>query len=398
MSATKKSGTNLLALTTAALCLPGYAGDAAAWADPESTAAYRFSYYSEAGLPAAATNGRDGSRYQIQTHQFHLLRPWGEEYDWSADVMVEAMSGASPWFIVPGANRQPIQVMSGATIDEQRVALDFKGRRYREDGRDALRLSVSKEEDYFSLSTGAETEQEFDDGARTLTAGLGFSHDELSPTDGGSSRYPDRIADASKNSWSAYAGLAQVIDAQTLAQLSLSYTRDDGYLSDPYKQAFVAADLLPDARPNARDQGALSARLRHYYTGLNAALHLDYRYFQDSWGVSAHTAELGWHQNLGQRWNVIPSVRWYQQSAADFYQPFYDAARDDGHYSSDYRLSAYGALSLRLGATYDARSWTAGVSVERYDSAGSYRIGGVESESPSLVDFSVVSASFSYRF
>src|SRR5690348_3448503 len=110
----ERKSKSLLALTAAALSLPGYAPKAQAWADTESDAGYRFSYYKEANIPSSNTNGQgSGDRYQVVSNQFRLIMPRGEQWDYSADFTVETMSGASPMYIVPDADGRPIQVMSG---------------------------------------------------------------------------------------------------------------------------------------------------------------------------------------------------------------------------------------------------------------------------------------------
>ena len=45
--------------------------------------------------------------------------PWAE----IADGLSEAMSGSSPWFVLPGLDGDPVQVMSGATIADDRQEL-----------------------------------------------------------------------------------------------------------------------------------------------------------------------------------------------------------------------------------------------------------------------------------
>src|SRR5205085_1605977 len=150
----KRESKTLLALSAAALSLPGYAPKAQAWADSESDAGYRFQYYKEADISDAATNGKGSSRYQVISNQFHLLMPRGEQWDYSADFTFETMSGASPWYIVPGDDAQPIQIMSGASIQDNRFALQGHARQYRETGNQSLTLGVSSERDYFSVSGG----------------------------------------------------------------------------------------------------------------------------------------------------------------------------------------------------------------------------------------------------
>src|SRR5260221_13330962 len=83
---------------------------------------YLFSYYREASLPADRVTAGDGERYEVSTHQFHVTQPFGGENALAADLTYEAMSGASPRFVQPGANG-PVEAMSGASIRDQRTDL-----------------------------------------------------------------------------------------------------------------------------------------------------------------------------------------------------------------------------------------------------------------------------------
>jgi hypothetical protein len=192
--------------------------------------------------------------------------------------------------------------------------------------------------------------------------------------------------------------LEQTISPETAVQLAASYTYQDGYLSDPYKLAFVAGTTVPDSRPGRRQQVTLLARIRHYFQNLNAALHLDGRIYDDKWGVASDTADLAWHQSLPGGWRIVPAMRWYSQAQADFYAPYYIKTKSDGLYSSDYRLSPYGALSLSLNAAKDIGSWSFGARYEWYDSSAKYALGRVDVENPGLVDFDVFSATVRKAF
>lgn len=394
----KKPSAALLALSAAAAVLPAYSPVAGAASDWQTDAGYRFSYYRESDLPAASTNDLDGERMEVLTQQVHLLAPISETWDYGVDVIVDTMSGASPWFIVPGTDGQPIQIMSGATIDDQRYAVQGRLRQHHAGGRRSGRLGVSKEDDYLAISGGVEAEWDFNQQSDVLAVGLGGSHDELDPTDGGSEEFPDRIRSADKDSLTAFAGYTHAFDRVTVGQLSLAWTHGDGYLTDPYKRVYVAGEILAETRPDTRDAFALTARLRHYLRDLDAAVHVDMRYFTDDWGVRSDTLDVSWVQKLPNQWRLTPSLRWYQQGKADFYRPYFNIERSDGHYSSDPRLSAFGALSGRLALQKEWQNWSVALSVEGYRSEADYALRDVDTESPGLVEFGVVSLAFSYRW
>lgn len=398
VSTDRKPSATLLALSAAAAALPAYTPNAMAAPEWEANAGYRFSYYRESDLPAAATNGLDGERMEVLTQQAHLQVPINEGWDYSVDAVLDTISGASPWFIVPGDDGRPIQIMSGATIDDQRYAVQGSLRQHHAGGRRAVRLGLSKEDDYLALSGGVEAEWDFNQQSHVLAAGLGWSHDELEPTDGASAEFPDRIGKADKDSLTAFAGYTHAFDKVTVGQLGVAWTHGDGYLTDPYKRVYVAGAILPETRPDTRDAFAVTARLRHYLRALDAAVHLDLRYFADDWGVGSDTLEASWVQKLPNQWRLTPSLRWYQQGKADFYRPYFTVERSDGHYSSDPRLSAYGAVSGRLSLSREWQQWSFALAVEGYRSEADYALRDVDSESPGLVEFGVVSLAFSYRW
>jgi hypothetical protein len=301
-------------------------------------------------------------------------------------------------YIVPDADGRPIQVMSGASIDDTRFALQGRARNYRETGNQSLIAGFSKERDYLSLSAGGDAEWELDSRRTTVSAGALYSRDHLDPNGFGDPRFPNRIEKANKNTVTAFAGVSQVLTTETIAQFSLNYSFADGFLSDPYKEAYVAGNVVADARPGRRNEVALNGKLREYFPSLHGALHLDGRWFRDDWGISADTIEVAWYQNLPADWKVAPSVRWYEQGHASFYRPYYTVARDDGHYSSDYRLSAFGALSYRLATMKSWAKWDFSLAVEYYNSAAGLALHKVDQANPGLVDFAVITSSISRRF
>jgi hypothetical protein len=42
----------------------------------------------------------------------------------------------------------------------------------------------------------------------------------------------------------------------------------------------------------------------------------------DDWGVDSHTLDVHWHQPVRMKWYVQPHVRYYTQSAAEFWRPY----------------------------------------------------------------------------
>lgn len=388
------------ALASSALALPGIASADA----PEGvyTGAYLFSSYAEDNLPSGKLATGSPKRYSIESHQFQVRGPVGDRMDLGLDVTYETMSGASPWFVEQGANGKPVQVMSGATIEEERVDALAKGNYYFDNARAGLSGGFSIENDYRSINGSIDGETHFWENNGTVAGGLGFSYDRIEPTD---AEEFDRVHSETRGSVSAFASFSRVLSESSIIQTSLSYQHELGYLSDPYKLVSTVLDgNLPDDRPSERNQVSLLTRYRKHFSRTGSTLHLDYRFYIDDWQIRSHTFELAWHQALWRAFRLVPSLRYYSQSAAEFYGPYFDSLAPGQHASSDYRLSPYGAMSFRIrgetllrGWPFDA-DWRISLSYERYISSGDLALGDVKLENPGLVSFNRVSVGLTGRF
>lgn len=115
--------------------------------------------------------------------------------------------------------------------------------------------------------------------------------------------------------------------------------------------------LQGEKRPSTRDSQALLLTATQAVTPLDASIEATYRFYHDSYGITANTVGVEWFQKLG-RWAVVsPSFRYYRQSAARFYaiqfpgDPNFEPADVPTYYSSDYRLSSLETFTLGIGAT-----------------------------------------------
>ena len=347
-----KRSSPLAALTTAAMALPAFAASPPV----ESTLSVGVSNYQEADVPPHLVVGGDNRRYDVNIRQFRLLSPVGRDWSLGLDLSRETMSGASPWGTSAGVDGEPALIMSGATIHDTRTETSLTATRYGEDHSIGLTLTRSEEDDYEAFSPALSGEWTFNDDLASLSAGLSYSNDVVEPTDAATF---GRVSREERRSRSASVGVSRVIDRSSVAYAGLSVTDHSGYLSDPYK--------LRDVRPEERREWALSVRYRHYLDSPDAALHLDYRYFDDDWGVASHTLHTSWYQNLGTWFQVVPNVRYYSQSEADFYRSVDDFGLPlDVHQSSDFRLSAYGAFTFGLKAIVRQPDWSLTISADRY--------------------------------
>ena len=360
-------------------------------------AAYSFSEYQEDDLAQNLLMRGSTKRFEIQSHQFTVGGAVTERIDLSTSIMYESRSGATPWWVEPDVDNEILQVMTGATVSEERVDVNLNGNFYFDSGRVGGLFGVSTENDYLAIYGGVNLEHSVNDANTTFSGGFGFSVDRITPTGGGTN---GRVVEADKYSLLATGGLSQILTRGTIFQTSLSYKYSDGFLSDPYKRAWLFDSngfSIPDNRPDQRNQIAWLNQLRQHIEGIDASIHLDYQFYWDDWNVISHSFDLRWYQNFFDGIvQIIPSFRYYSQSQPYFYAPVYfNGLRSDELASSDYRLSPFGAISFGAriqGIVSDwpgELDWRLGFQYERYESDAGWALGNVNVANPGLVDFNL---------
>lgn len=384
MTKLKDKNKSLLALTSSALMLPAYQV-ALADAPPEFTEiGVRYSKYEEDNLQGSKAFGGGGERYDIDVAQFHLLAPVSDNWSVALDVQWEDMSGASPWFVGESADGEPKVILSGASIEDTRTEVSVTTRYFYDRGNAGFRYARSDEDDYESDAFSLDGSFNSADGLRTYGAAISVSNDDLEPTQGA---VPTNTIEAQKDIRSAWIGVSQIVSKQAIVRFGLSYTYRDGFLTDTYK--------FRDRRPDERKEWTLSTGYRRFFTEQDAALHVDYRYFDDDWDVVSHSLDVSWVQNYGQDIQVTPFLRYYAQDEADFFSVVADLENE--YYADDFRLSAYGAITAGLKVRRDIGNWSVNLTGERYKSDESWGLFSSK-ESPGLVDYWRYSIGLNYIF
>jgi hypothetical protein len=392
--APRRLSPSLAALMSAAAALtPEAQAQTAPGAESDSRVSYRFNEYDEDAIDGAAIGSPE--RYRVYSQQFQLDTRVGDNGALDVTATHEVMSGSSPWYVVPGPDNRAIQVLSGATIHDHRSAMSVA---YTADpgtsSSTTYNASYSQERDYRAGAVGVERSFPLNN-ALTLGAGGSLSHDIIEPTD---ATLYDRVQHEEKNTGSVFGSLAWVLDKSSVIQTGVQLNVENGYLSDPYKLVSVGDDILPDTRPGSRTEAAWLLRYRHAFAHPEAALHLDYRYAQDSWGVVSHTFEAGWYESFADGWQLVPVARYYSQQQARFYAPFLLDAGAQHFFSSDYRLGTFGAFSASINVRKRIAQWELSAGVERYHAATDYALGGADSAVPGVVSYTRAFIGLDYLF
>ena len=394
MAATEREGLRRLgAIGSAALALPGVlpAVAVAEEAPEQGVLALKYLVYDETQTVRTRYPYYDGSepgradRVRVLSPAVHLLAPLGRRWSLEAGAVLDDVSGASPRYYSD---------LSGAShMSDRRTAYDAKITRHFERGALALGAMQSDENDYLSRAASVEARWSTADNNTTFNLGLGATRDLIRPTKGGVLG----VTSEHRNSGEAVFGFTLAASPNDLLQFTLAFSRGEGYFSDPYK--------LGDRRPRERDTQTLTLRWNRFFEPVEGTLRSSLRQHLDSFGVRATTLEWQWVQPLPRALTLSPSLRYYTQSAADFYlDPVSDLAvypgalSSEGFNSADTRLAGFGAITLGLKLEWRWQAWSFDIKLDRYEQRAEWRSGGPGSPGIDPIQATLVQLGTSLRF
>ena len=331
----------------------------------------------------------DADRIRIKAPSLMVMTPIAGEWSVTATAVSDAVSGASPQYY--NSKVTPMH--------DRREAYSLSVSKYMPSNVLTLGTSRSSEHDYVSNGYSGQISFLSDDKNTTWTIGLGYSADKILPNS------INLTTQERKNVLDGALGLTQVMGPYDLAQVTYRHSRGRGYYSDQYK--------FLDNRPRERDSDSILLRWNHHFPTLDSTLRSSYRYYEDTYKIRAHTLGFEYVQNLKDGWTVMPLVRYYSQTQANFfYAPNYsdvtatscvtsllavpgytlDAAKDTchlgvplsvvqdlyaagGYTSMDSRLSSFGAITYGMKLTKKvAKDWVMDMKYEKYEQRSNWAL------------------------
>jgi hypothetical protein len=238
---------------------------------------------------------------------------------------------------------------------------------------------VSKEYDYFSVNVAGSFAKTSQDGNRQLSvAGQVFFDQvtliqplELRPGYGGNLTGKGEYGTDKRQTYNFTATYSQVLTKRLQAAISTELVSQNGLLSTPFHRVYfrdnpilnpepavggdfstrVATAARIEALPRSRFKYPVSLRLNYYATDL-LQIRGFYRFYNDNFGITAHTLELELPVKVTPFFVLYPFYRYHTQTAATYFAPFAQHSIADPYYTSDYDLSAFSANKVGLGLRY----------------------------------------------
>ena len=150
---------------------------------------------------------------------------------------------------------------------------------------------------------------------------------------------------APRNSYNLALGLSQVVNQRLQVSILTDIGYQTGLLGTAYQRVYFGdngnnaySEKLPDNRFK------LPVGLRaNYFLGDKFILRSFYRFYIDSWNLTAHTAELEIPYKITPFVSIAPFYRFYSQSGVDYFKPYKEHLLSDNSefYTSDYDLSKF---------------------------------------------------------
>lgn len=329
----------------------------------------------------------------------------------SMKLTLDSLTGASANGAVPSAQAQTFTRPSGNgqfttpanetplddTFHDTRAQFNMNWDKAMDsENRRNLGFSISREFDFTSVGANASWTHEMNQKNTALTGGIALELDSISPIGGipaGLTNQPYGTtinntivregADDNRQILDLLVGVTQIIDRSSLFQVNLSYSLANGYMTDPFKVVSIVdsttgepLEQIYENRPDTRDKISVFGKYKKTLVNddiITASLRL----MTSDWGVDSETLDITYRWKMDRGYYLQPHLRYYQQSAADFYRYFLrdDETRpqnvDADYITADYRLGEMEAqtMGLKFGKTDRyGNDWS--VRVEQYVQTG----------------------------
>ena len=286
----------------------------------------------------------DGGGVTIDGPSVLLRKKFAEKYSVSANYYMDMVSSAS------------IDVMTTASpYTEERTQGSLAFDLLQGKTQYSVSYTLSDESDYTANTASFDLTQDVLGDLVTVSFGFSQGWDEVR-------RNGDNSFEESVDRRNYRFGLQLIVTPRLMTGLNYEVITDEGFLNNPYRSVRYLDEtsargfsFQPELYPHTRTSNAVAINAR-YFLPHRAAVHGEYRYFTDTWGIDANTASIGYTHPWGKRWIFEAGYRWYDQSAADFYSDLFPRADAQNFLARDKELSTFTSHMFSLGATYELSS------------------------------------------
>jgi hypothetical protein len=289
----------------------------------------------------------DGGGVTIDGPSLLMRKKFGEKYAFAANYYMDMVSSASIDVVTTASPYRETRTQGsiGAELLEGKTQYSLSYTKSDENDYTANTLSFDISQDVFGDLT---------------TVSFGFSQGSDTVRKRGDDSFEE---DVDRRNYRL--GVSQILTPSLMAGLNYEVITDEGFLNNPYRSVRYIDETngrgysyQPEQYPHTRTSSAVTLNAR-YFLPSRAAVHGEYRYYTDTWGIDANTASIGYTRPWGKPWLLEVGYRWYDQSRADFYSDLFPYVDAQNFLARDKELSTFTSHMLSVGATYELppRGW-----------------------------------------
>jgi hypothetical protein len=161
-------------------------------------------------------------------------------------------------------------------------------------------------------------------------------------------------------------GITQIIDTTSLAKVSLYYSSEDGYLSNPYYNVVRNSTTIEaERRPDARVAYGFNLKyIKAFSDSLSSKF--KYKFYSDDWDIISHTIDINNYYEINNKFIFGFGLRYYTQSDANFYNESTTYFTNEVYASHDERLSSFNSTTYKTSLEYkssDKVSYNLGINL-----------------------------------
>jgi hypothetical protein len=287
----------------------------------------------------------EGGGVTIDGPSLLVRKKFAEKYSVSANYYVDMVSSASIDVVTTASPYKEERNQASLALDMLNGKTQY-----------SLSLTGSDENDYTASTASFDLSQDLFGDLTTVSLGFSRGWDEVR-------KRGDQAFDEPVDRRSYRLGLSQIVTPKLMLGFAYETITDEGFLNNPYRSVRyldpgspAGYAYQPEVYPRTRTSNAASLNAS-YFLPYRAAVHGEYRWFTDTWGIDASTVRVGYTHPLGKRWVLEGGYRWYDQSAADFYSDLFPREDFQNFLARDKELSTFTSQMLSLGATYELPSF-----------------------------------------
>lgn len=283
----------------------------------------------------------EGGGVTIDGPSLLVRKKFAEKYSVSANYYVDMVSSASIDVMTTASPYREERTQGSLAFDMLNGKTQY-----------SVNFTNSDENDYTANTASFDVSQDMFGDLTTVSFGFSRGWDEVRKR--GDEAFEEPI---DRSTWRL--GLSQIVTPKLMMGANYELVSDEGFLNNPYRSVrYVDGESAtgyawqPEAYPRTRTSSAASVNAR-YFLPYRAAVHGEYRWFTDTWGIDSSTVRVGYTHPWGARWIFEAGYRWYDQSAADFYSDLFPRQDAQNFLARDKELSSFTSHMVSVGATYE---------------------------------------------